>query len=160
MRKVHAKEVSGTKSFGSSQTLPESKHTFLEWVSPPLVPSYWHQTPVPLPAPPRTSDINQQYLPKCVESVVFCAMAPLQKRLYEFFLSSVPVSQSRSPSVSHIASKAFPCASHIPYLCPFYQVRRTLQGATRDKSSGEVNLHPLPAITALKKLCLHPDMVR
>ncbi|KAG1670867.1 hypothetical protein FOA52_000369 [Chlamydomonas sp. UWO 241] len=39
----------------------------------------------------RTSAINKQYLPACVETVVFCRMATLQQRLYSFFLASAPV---------------------------------------------------------------------
>ena len=41
--------------------------------------------PGPAPLPPLCAS-------QCVETVVFCAMAPLQKRLYQFFLDSPPVS--------------------------------------------------------------------
>ena len=40
---------------------------------------------------------------------------------------------------------------------PPLQVRRALAGSRG--GPGEPSLQPLPAITALKKLCLHPDMV-
>lgn len=40
------------------------------------------------------SSINKQYLPQCVETVVFCAMASLQQKLYKFFHASAPVQRA------------------------------------------------------------------
>jgi hypothetical protein len=125
-------------------------------------------------------------------------MAPLQKRLYQYFLASTPVRGGvgrcgearggvgrcgevweappvrprldagepgigREPRSALSRSSVVPIAPRdrppSPPLPLPHQVRRTLEGAPKDKSREEANLQPLPAITALKKLCLHPDMV-
>lgn len=72
----------------------------------------------------------QDYLPAKVEQVVFCRMSGLQQALYKSFLAS--------PSVI-----------------------RALKGSAKErKADGGAQLSVLAAITALKKLCCHPDLVR
>ena len=65
-----------------------------------------------------------------VETVVFCRMSKLQQSLYSHFLASPPV-------------------------------QRALQGksALHPGADQPGNLQALPAITALKKLCCHPDLI-
>ncbi|MEW5317192.1 MAG: hypothetical protein WDW38_008516 [Sanguina aurantia] len=71
----------------------------------------------------------QEYLPAKVEQVVFCRMSGLQQALYRSFLASPPVI-------------------------------RALKGSAKErKADGGAQLSVLAAITALKKLCCHPDLI-
>lgn len=67
----------------------------------------------------RTNDILTKYLPVKFEHVVFCKLAPLQRSLYDVFLTSP-------------------------------EIKKILRGQ---------GSQPLKAITMLKKLCNHPNLL-
>ncbi|XP_065345333.1 DNA repair and recombination protein RAD54-like [Cloeon dipterum] len=79
----------------------------------------------------RTAALLSKYLPKKVEHVVCCKMAPLQEQLYEQFVKSEAVKRT---------------------------VLAAEEGDTGSKKKGS-SLSALSSITSLKKLCNHPDLI-
>jgi hypothetical protein len=102
--------------------------------------------------------------------VVFCKLSPLQLRLYNFFLKSKAVQQLLNSSAAQPGGSSG---------CGAGSGRGRNRGGSRSGGGGdgvavssgggheprapcpprEETLAPLAAITALKKLCCHPDLV-
>lgn len=77
----------------------------------------------------RTAELLSKYLPLKYELVVCCKLEPAQKVLYEFFIKSKKIQKT---------------------------LLETEKGAGRGKGGGQSTLQ---AITFLKKLCNHPQLV-
>jgi len=80
----------------------------------------------------RTAALLSKYLPKKVEHVVCCKMAPLQGDLYEQFVKSEAVRRT------------------------VLAAEEGDTGGSKKKNSGP---SALSSITSLKKLCNHPDLI-
>lgn len=92
--------------------------------------------------------------------VVFCKLSKLQLKLYEHFLQSKPVKALLASTMGENGTEA-------------PRRRKGSQTVSKDAAAGKHEiaadgdgqvsvadmLAPLPAITALKKLCCHPDLI-
>eukprot|EP00879_Flechtneria_rotunda_P025172 GHRR01026734.1.p1 GENE.GHRR01026734.1~~GHRR01026734.1.p1 ORF type:complete len:417 (+),score=178.67 GHRR01026734.1:420-1670(+) len=127
----------------------------------------------------RTSTVLKALLPAKVEQVVFCKLSPLQLKLYNTFLASKPVKALlASTDTSNTGSGAAPrkrksnkpttAAQGVPGAAAEETATQQDQKATEAASGNAVTqqeqqkedmLAPLAAITALKKLCCHPDLI-
>jgi SNF2 family DNA or RNA helicase len=102
------------------------------------------------------------------QQVVFCKLAPLQLQLYQFFLASKPVQQLLA-STAPQPSAASGSGAGGRGAGSGRGRGRGRSSAGRGGASGQgepkapkprgETLAPLAAITALKKLCCHPDLV-
>eukprot|EP00775_Hariotina_reticulata_P005925 gene5925-6165_t len=118
----------------------------------------------------RTSSVLKQLLPTKVEQVVFCKLSPLQLKLYNAFLQSQPVRALLASTAVDDTATAGNASENKPK-----QTRRKEADAMGEQHDEELEgqqegqeglqpekqnlLAPLAAITALKKLCCHPDLI-
>ncbi|KAF8064561.1 rhp54 [Scenedesmus sp. PABB004] len=132
----------------------------------------------------RTSTVLKSLLPAKVEQVVFCKLSPLQLRLYNAFLASRPVQAllaSTAPDADgggggkggkRKSAKAKPDAGAAAPACGAGGGEGGAGEGEGGAAAGggppggaaaplakEDALAPLVAITALKKLCCHPDLI-
>lgn len=81
----------------------------------------------------RTNDLLTKFLPRKYEHVVFCDMSPFQKELYRHFVQSNDVKKILRDEAK--------------------------KSATGKKPTSSAGTTTLAAITSLKKLCNHPDLL-
>lgn len=86
----------------------------------------------------RTNDLLTKFLPRKYEHVVFCDMAPFQKDLYRLFIQSNDVKRILREEAKKQSGSVT---------------------STKKKSSSSAGTTTLAAITSLKKLCNHPDLL-
>jgi hypothetical protein len=91
--------------------------------------------------------------------VVFCKLAPLQLKLYNAFLSSPGVRALLNPAAGSAASKrASSKARPGPSAAAGTDASSSADPQLQQQAPAG-KLAPLVAITALKKLCCHPDLI-
>jgi SNF2 family DNA or RNA helicase len=115
----------------------------------------------------RTSTVLKALLPAKVEQVVFCKLSPLQLRLSNFFLAIKPVQQLLASTAPQQAGGGSGRGGRGGRGGRAASGRggggaaaaASGGGAASGKAPRESQLAPLAAITALKNLCCHPDLV-
>jgi SNF2 family DNA or RNA helicase len=91
--------------------------------------------------------------------VVFCRLSKLQLKLYEHFLHSQPV---KALLASTMGEDGAPARKRKLSKAAVTQATQPADGQQQDAAPEEEPqelLAPLAAITALKKLCCHPDLI-
>lgn len=102
----------------------------------------------------RTSALLSKYLPLKYELVVCIKMTPLQTQLYKNFIKSDSIKRSMQGTL-----KNFSFTHHYSGLYLYKRIYSILYFLVTDGSGKKGSLSALSAITLLKKLCNHPDLV-